>query len=525
MMGTVCGKGGIGRTRSRSFSFVMNLDQVTEGTEVTFDPATFAEWQDLTALGHRMVQDMMRQLQSLRQAPAWQAMPEHVRESLHEPVPHTGIGAPAVYEQFLERVLPYPSGNWHPRFFGWVQGNGTPLAMLADMLSAGLNAHLRGFNQAPADVEQVVVSWLASLMGIPGASGLFVTGGSMANTNGLAVARHSAAKSRGYSVRQEGIQAWPNEGPRKPLVFYGSSETHGWAGKAAEWLGLGQRAFRQIPVDREFRMDNSALEQQLRDDRAVGLDPFCVIGTAGTVNTGATDDLEALAAICKRESLWFHVDGAFGALVALSPQLRPIVRGMEMADSLAFDLHKWGSMPFDCACVLVRDGDMHRDAFRSAPAYLTNTERGVSADRVTFADLGLDLTRNFKALKVWMQFKADGVDKLARIIEQNVQQVQYLVALVHTHDALELLAPAPLNIACFRFVAADMSPNALDALNQELLLRLQERGIAVPSSTRIHNQFAIRVAHVNHRTQARDIDQMVSAIVEIGRELVAEAAG
>lgn len=516
--GSICG---IVRTRRRPFSSTMNHDQPSE---ITFDPATEAEWQDLTALGHRMVQDMMDQLQTLRDIPAWQAMPAPIRASLHEPVPYAGMGAPAVYAQFVERILPYPSGNWHPRFFGWVQGNGTPLAMFADMLTAGLNAHLRGFNQAPAEVEQVVVSWLATLMGIPGASGLFVTGGSMANSNGLAVARHSAAKSRGYSVRQEGIQAWPNEALRKPLVFYGSSETHGWASKAAEWLGLGRRAFRQIPVDREFRMDIDALEQQLRDDRVAGLDPFCIIGTAGTVNTGATDDLAAIASLCTREKLWFHVDGAFGALLALSPDLRPIVRGMELADSIAFDLHKWGSMPFDCACVLVRDGDMHRDAFNSTPAYLTNTTRGVSADRITFADLGLDLTRNFKALKVWMQFKADGVDKLARIIEQNVQQVQYLVALVTAHAELELLAPAPLNIACFRYVAPNVSSDALDSLNQELLLRLQERGIAVPSSTRIHQQFAIRVAHVNHRTQRRDIDHMVDAIVNIGRELVAEGA-
>lgn len=510
---------GIIRTRPRSFSLIMNTHPPVD---VTFDPATSAEWRALTELGQRMVEDMMVALQSLPNTPAWRPIPEHIRNAIHEPVPHVGIGPEAVYAQFVERVLPYPSGNWHPRFFGWVQGNGTPLAMLADMLAAGFNPHLRGFNQAPADVEQVVIHWLAELMGLPGASGLFVTGGSMANTNAVAVARHAAAKARGYSVRTEGIQAWPGEPLRKPLVFYGSVETHGWAQKAAEWLGLGRRAFRQVPVDRDYRIDVDALNSMIAADRLAGLDPFGVIGNAGTVNTGATDDLSALAAVCKRESLWFHVDGAFGALVVLSDALRPMVRGLELADSLAFDLHKWGSMPFDCACALVRDGAMHHEAFQSAPAYLTNTTRGVSADRITFADLGIDLTRNFKALKVWMQFKADGVDKFARIIEQNVAQVRYLVARVEAHAELELLAPAPLNIACLRYCAAGLSSAELDALNQELLLRLQERGIAVPSSTRLAGRFAIRVAHVNHRTQQRDIDMMVDAIVAIGRELLLE---
>ncbi|MBL0172654.1 MAG: amino acid decarboxylase [Gemmatimonadaceae bacterium] len=497
---------------------------MTDATPIdqSFDPASPAEWDALHMLGERMLGEMLYRLRGLPESPAWQPMPLAVRQSLQESVPREGIGADATYAQFVERILPYPNGNWHPRFFGWVQGNGTPLAMLADMLASGLNAHLAGFNQAPADVERLVVSWFAELMGMPSASGLFVTGGTMANTHGLAVARFAAARSRGHDVRAFGLQAWPDAAPHAPLVFYGSSETHGWAGKAAEWLGLGHRAFRRVPVDAAYRMDLVALEQMLAADRAAGLDPFCVIGTAGTVNTGATDDLSAIAALCARESLWFHVDGAFGALVALSDSLRPQVAGMERADSIAFDLHKWGSMPFECACVLVRDPALHHDAFRSTAAYLTPATRGVGADAVYFADRGLDLTRGFKALKVWMQLKADGVDTLARIIEQNVAQVCLLVTLVEAHDELEMLAPAPLNIACFRYVTPGLAAGALDALNQELLLRLQERGIAVPSSTVLDGRFAIRVAHVNHRTKRTDIELLVDAVVAIGRELVAE---
>lgn len=492
-------------------------------TELTFDPATPEEWETFGALGHRMLDEMLTYLATLSDRPAWREVPESVRTRLAEPVPHDGIGADAAYAQFAELVLPYPNGNLHPRFFGWVQGNGTPLGMMSDMLAAGLNAHLGGFNHAPAIVERQTIAWLAELMGMPGASGLLVTGGTMANTLGLAVARHAGASRRGRDVRHDGLQAWPGESARSPLVFYGSSETHGWARKAAEWLGLGDRAFRRVPVDGAFRIDVAALERALADDRAAGLTPFCIIGTAGTVNTGATDDLQALATIAERDGLWFHVDGAFGALAYLSDALRPQVAGMERADSVGFDLHKWGSLPFECACVLVRDGTAHHDAFRTSATYLATSARGVTAGSATyFADRGLDLTRGFKALKVWMSLKADGASKLARLVEQNVAQCAYLASLVDAHDELELLAPVPLNIVCFRYRVAELDEAALDVLNTELLLRLQERGIAVPSSTIIDGRFAIRVANVNHRSKTSDFTVLAESVVAIGRELVAE---
>ena len=259
-------------------------------SELTFDPASPAEWTEFGALGHRMLDDMLQYLASLSDRPAWQDVPQPVRAALDEEVPRHGIGADAAYRHFAERVLPYPNGNLHPRFFGWVQGNGTPLGMMADMLAAGLNAHLGGFNHAPAIVERQTVAWLAALMGMPAASGLLVTGGTMANTLGLAVARHAQAARHGRDVRRDGVQAWPGETVHSPFVFYGSSETHGWARKAAEWLGLGDRAFRRVPVDQEFRIDLVALDRIMAADRAAGLTPFCIIGTAGTVNTGATDD-------------------------------------------------------------------------------------------------------------------------------------------------------------------------------------------------------------------------------------------
>ena len=488
----------------------------------SFDPASPAAWDALRTLGHRMIDDMLDAQQQLAAAPTWQEVPSDKRVLFDAGVPQVGVGAEGAYELFRSHILPYGNGNWHPRFFGWVQGQGTPLAMLAEMLAAGMNPNVGGFNQAPVMVERQVISWLAALMGIPEAGGLLVTGGTTANTHGLGVARFWAARQRGRDVRANGLQAWPHEEAVRPLVFYGSTETHSWARKAAEWLGLGDRAFRRVPVTSAYEMDVNALCRQIADDREAGLDPFCVMGSAGTVNTGATDDLTAIAAVCRREQLWFHVDGAFGALAALAPSVREQVRGMELADSVAFDLHKWGSMPFECACVLVRDASINHDTFRATASYLAATTRGLSAGGVFFADRGLDLTRGFKALKVWMQLQADGASKLGRIIDQNVRQAQMLATAVEAHAELELLAPAPLNVVCFRYRSPDRTASELDALNQELLLRLQERGIAAPSGTVIGGFYAIRVAHVNHRTTDADMTLLVESVVTLGREIIDE---
>lgn len=481
----------------------------------SLDPA---DWQQFRLLAHRMVDDMLHHLSTLRDQPAWREMPREVRESFASDVPRQGAGDAAAYAAFVDRVMPYTNGNLHPRFWGWVQGQGTPLGMMADMLAAGINPHMAGFNQAPALVEHEVIRWLAELLGMPaGTSGVLVSGGTMASTIGLAVARHAGAQRAGFDLREDGLQA-----PHPRLVFYGSTETHNWARKAAELLGLGNRAFRRVPVDAEFRIDVDALAAMVREDRAAGLLPFCVIGTAGTVNTGATDDLATLADLCERESLWFHVDGAFGALACLSPALRPIVAGLERADSIGFDLHKWGSLPFECACVLVRDPDMHRAAFASSASYIAPTERGVIAGGLPFAERGLDLTRGFKALKVWMSLTAYGVDALAASIEQNVRQAQDLARRVIANEELELLAPVPLNVVCFRFVAPGLADARLNAINEEILLRIQERGIAVPSGTTLAGRYAIRVANVNHRSRDEDFALLVDAVVRLGRELMSE---
>jgi aromatic-L-amino-acid/L-tryptophan decarboxylase len=481
--------------------------------EETLDPQN---WDEFRALGHRMLDDMLDFLSTVREKPAWQPVPERVRAGLRQPLPTQPQDIGAVYQEFVQNVLPYTNGNRHPRFWGWVQGNGTPLGMLADMLAAGMNPHMAGFNQAPALVEHQVLAWLTQLMGMPAeTSGILVGGGTMANITGLVVARHAKA---GFDVRELGLQA--NDHP--VLVMYGSTETHGWAQKAAEFLGLGNRAFRRIAVDRDFRIDLFALRRAVDEDRKAGYRPFCVIGNAGTVNTAAIDDLDGLASICREEDLWFHVDGAFGALAKIVPSLASLVAGIEQADSVAFDLHKWMYLPFEVACVLVRDAEAHRDAFTLTPSYLAETSRGVIAGGLPFAERGLELTRSFRALKVWMSLKAHGIDAMARLIEQNVRQARYCADLIEAHPDLELVAPVPLNIVCFRFAPKDAPRDALDQVNEEILLRIQESGLAVPSSTRIGDAFALRIAITNHRSKREDFDLLVQAVSEIGHSVASQ---
>ncbi|MBI1745114.1 MAG: amino acid decarboxylase [Acidobacteria bacterium] len=432
---------------------------------VTLDPE---DWDEFRSLAHQMLDDALDYLQNVRSRPAWQPMPDSIRDSFAEPVPKVGIGAAAAYADFKERILPYPNGNIHSRFWGWVQGTGTPLGVMAEMLGVTMNPHMAGFNQAPALVEHQVIRWIAELMGYPvTSSGLLVTGGTMANILALNVARHAKC---GFDVRQKGLQ-----GTDAKLLVYGSSETHNWASKGIELLGLGREAFRVVPVTPEYTIDVASLRETLQRDREAGHLPICIIGTAGTVNTGAIDDLQSLAEIAREYNVWFRMDGAFGAWARISAKLKPLVAGMEKADSIGLDLHKWIYLPFDCACVLVRDGGLHGAAFASTASYLTQYERGVIAGGLPFANLGIDLTRNFKALKVWMSFKAHGLDHIAKVIDQNVDDIRYLAECIRQSDELELLAPVPLNIMCFRYVRPGLSDAALNRLNTEVLLRIQHR--------------------------------------------------
>lgn len=470
------------------------------------------DWDGLTSLGHRMVDDMVACLRGVRDRRTWTRPPEDARARLRSALPVEGVGLERAYDAFRRDVLPYPTGNIHPRFWGWVIGTGTPGGMLAEMLASGMNPNAGGFDDSASLVEEQVLAWLKELMGFPAeASGILVSGGSVANLVGLAVMRNARA---GFDVRRLGVAAAP-----QPLALYASRETHNSVRKAVELLGLGAVALREVAVDAEYRVDVDALAAAIGDDRRAGLRPIGVVANAGTVNTGAVDDLERIADLCARESLWMHVDGAFGALLAASPDLRPLVRGMERADSLAFDLHKWGYLPIEVGCTLVRDAAAHRATFAMEADYLSALSGGIAAGaRTRPSQLGPQLSRGFRALKVWMGLLEHGTARLGRAIARNVRQAALLAEEVGRHPALELAAPVRTNVVCFRYVGADgaAAGEAGDAVNERILVALQESGFAVPSHTRLRGRFAIRVAIANHRTTASDLRALVAEVARLG---------
>ncbi len=469
-----------------------------------------ADWERLRALGHHAVDDAIAFWQGLEAAPAWTPMPDAVRARLQSSLDDPPTDAEANYALYREAMQPYHSGNVSPRFFGWVQGSGTPTGALAAFLAAVMNPNVGGRDHAAVEVERAVIRWSARAFGFPDdASGLLVTGTSVANLIAVLVARQRAL---GAAVRETGVGQ-----STAPLTGYASTATHGCVARAFEVAGLGRAALREIPVDDADRIDVAALDAALAADRAAGARPFLIVGNVGTVGTGAIDPLPALADLAGREGLWFHIDGAFGALAALAPELEPLVAGIERADSLAFDFHKWMHVPYDAGMILIRDAALHRATFASEEAYLKRRERGLAAGMPWLTDFGLELSRGFRALPVWFTLREFGAAGIGAAIAENVALARRFGGWIADDPDFELVAPVTLNVICFRYRRPDLTPAAYDAFTDDVVVALQESGAGVISGTTVRGVRALRVCIVNQR--ATDVG--MRALLETLRSLAA----
>lgn len=460
---------------------------------------------------HRLSDEVADHASGARERGAWRRVPEQVATRLRAPFAAEGIGLDAALEAALQDALPYPTGNNHPRFWGWVMGSGVPAGTVGAMLASAINANNWGGSQSAAYIELAVTDWLIGLTGLPqGSSGLLLSGGSMGNLAGLTIARN--AKLPG--VREQGLVAFG-----KQPVVYASVETHSSVRKAVEVLGLGTAGLRLIPVREDFTIDLEALAAAIAADRAAGRVPFALVGNASTVNTGAVDPLPALADLCAREGLWFHVDAAIGGVAMVEPEMARLLRGIERADSIALDMHKWLYIPYECGAVLCRHAAAQHAAYTVTAPYLA--KEGASAGGpFTFSEHGLQLSRGDRGLKVWMALRAHGTAAFAQAIAANLDQARHLVALIDVEPALERLALAPTNIVVFRYVGhGPQSDAALDDLNRRIVVALQERAIALPSFTTVRGRSAIRCAITNHRSTRADFDALVEAVLALGKEL------
>jgi aromatic-L-amino-acid decarboxylase len=470
------------------------------------------------ALGHRLVDRIAQFLESLPGRPVTPGeSPSDVRRALgaDHPLPRTGTDPGPLLDRAADLLFEHSLFNGHPRFWGYVTSSAAPIGALADLLAGAVNPNVGAWPLSPmaSEIEAQAVRWIAEMLGFPaGCGGLFLSGGNVANLVCFLAARQAKA---GWNVRVAGMN-----GP--PLRAYCSTETHTWVQKAADIAGLGTHAIRWIPADAGQRIDVGALKEQVCRDAAAGERPFLVIGNAGSVATGAIDPLPELASLCRDFDLWFHVDGAYGGLAAVLPDAPPALAALSGADSVAVDPHKWLYAPLEAGCALVRTPEKLRDAFAYHPPYYH-----FGTEAINYFDLGPQNSRGFRALKVWLSIQQVGREGYERMIADDIRLSRELFALLPRHPELRALTQS-LSIATFRFVPPDLDPaeaavaTYLDALNSELLTRLQNGGEAYVSNAVVDGAFVLRACVVNFRTSRADIEALPPLVVRIGRQVDAE---
>jgi glutamate/tyrosine decarboxylase-like PLP-dependent enzyme len=457
--------------------------------------------------GNSVIQFMIEYLGCLRDRPVYcHTSSREIRDGLDSKLPIKGTDFDSLLKVFRDTIVPFSRQNAHPRMFGYVQSPGTPIGAFADLLASTLNANLTIWRSAPAPVEleRMTIDWIRQVLGFPAeASGLFVSGGSMANLAALAAARQTKNDSLGR------------------LRLYASSATHFSIIKAAALLGIGRENVQHVAVDERFRMRVDDLVAKINADLEAGYAPFCVVGNAGTVDTGAVDPLLEIRDVANRFRLWMHVDGSYGAFAILAESAKNLFAGMDQADSIALDPHKWLYQPVDVGCVIYRDPEIARAAFAYEAEY-TRMFGEKSDEAFVCWDYGPELSRRFRALKVWMLLKGVGLDRLSDAIENNLACARHLESTVQASDDFEMIAPVQLSIFCFRHVPRQLRnqpPEAIDAFNESLLVALQRDGSSYLSNTTLAGRFALRGCVLNYRTTLRDMEILLDDLRRVGKSL------
>lgn len=466
---------------------------------------TFSESQ-LRDLGYQVIDEVAAYLSGIQDRPVWQAMPDDVRAVIRRQVlPERGQPFTETLAFLRELLLPYPQGNGHPRFAGWINSAPAHASILLKPLAAAMNPNCGIGEHAGQELERRAVQWIMDLSGFPsaGSAGVFVSGGSEANFTCLQAARYWAAQRQGWDVRKQGVQQLA-----RPFVLYQSDQGHFSVRKSVEAMGLGSDAIHIVPSTATWQMDVEQLARRIREDREAGFQPFCVAATAGTVDTGAIDPLDELADLCAQEQLWLHVDGSYGAFGMLDKRVAGLYKGIERVDSLATDQHKWLSVPIDCGCALVRDGSILHDTFK-----LTHTEP--EEHEAWMSEYTLQRTRRFRALDVWSVVRTAGRAGLASAIASNLDMARLFASLIREQPSLEVVADGPLSIVRFRYAPDTLldQPRLLDRLNKELAVTIQQRGRAFFTSTRFQEREVLRACLVHYMTTEADIHAMVEEVL------------
>jgi aromatic-L-amino-acid/L-tryptophan decarboxylase len=462
-------------------------------------------------LGYRAIDLLADHFAALPSGKCRLPVPADVQRTLsQQPLPQGATDPDTLLDFVASTIFRYPMGNGSPRFFAWGNSPAAPLAVLGDLLASGLNPSVAGGDHAATYVEHAVLTWMRAIVGVPSwTGGILTSGGSVANLTGLAVMRHVKT---GGAVRRDGL---PNG--RARLVVYTSTEAHSCIQKAIELLGIGHENLRKLPVSADWRMDVDALIERIAEDRAAGLTPACVVATAGTVNTGAIDPLAEIADVCQSERLWFHVDAAIGGPAATLPETTPLFHGIERADSLAVDPHKWMYVPVECGCALVRNGTTMRDAFSLVPPYLRD-DTAVP----WFSEFGIQQSRGFRALKLWLVLRHIGIEGYRECLTHDIRLAGALRRRIDDAPDFELIAAGPLSITCFRYRPERLAADAarVDELNRRVLAAVQDAGDVFLTGTELAGRFALRACILNFRTEDADLDALLRAIRAAGERLV-----